>query len=318
MMGVAATASLAPLAGRAAEVNGVLIGRDGWLFAAWEGVRRSDPAMIGRVADTLDTAIAMMKQAGIQVALSVTPGKSRVYREYLPDDVKWSPDADRRYDVVLKALRRPGTLVPDQAAMFASLRKQHPDIEYFFKADTHWTAPGAEQSARLMASELKANVHLPPASRPAVQLAAATDAVQERNDLAALLPTAQQASYPFQHYMVRKPASSGGSGLLDDDTADVLVIGNSYMQPAYGYANVLSEQLGRPVSLYWKVHQQSLYFTMLAYLKSDSFKKQRPKLVVWNMAEDDFEITSNNPGAWGQTAMPPTAFLSDMKQALSV
>ncbi len=318
MMGAAATASLLPLVSRAAEVNGVVVGRDGWLFAAWEGVRRSDPAMIGRVADTLNTALAMMKQAGIQVAISLTPGKARVYREYLPEDFKWAPEAERRYDNILKALRRPGVVVPDQAAMFASLRQQHPDIQYFFKADTHWTALGAEQSAKLMASELKPILHLPASSRPAVQLAAATDAVQERNDLSSLLPSAQQAAYPFQHYMVRKPVAAGGSGLLDDDTADVLVIGNSYMQPAYGYASVLSEQLGRPDSLYWKVHQQSLYFTMLAYLKSDSFKKQRPKLVVWNMAEDDFEVTSNNPGAWGQTAMPPTAFLADMKQALSV
>ena len=101
------------------------------------------------------------------------------------------------------------------------------------------------------------------------------------------------------------------------DTADVLVIGNSYMQPIYGYANVLSEQLGRPTSLYWKVHQQSLYFTMLAYLKSESFKKQRPKLVVWNMAENDFEVDCNNPGAWGQTAMPVATFLGSLKQALA-
>ncbi len=316
-VGVAA-ALLAPAMGRGAETNGVIVGRDGWLFAGWEGIRRSDPVMIGRVADTLNAGIALMKQAGLQIAISLTPGKARIYKEYLPEDVKWSPDADRRYDLVMKMLRRSGALVPDQATMFGALRQQHAEVAYWFKADTHWTATGAEQSARLMAAEVKQAVPLPAATRPGVQLGPPVDALQERNDLAALLPVPQQAAYPYQHYMARKPISAGGGALLDEDTADVLVIGNSYMQPAYGYANVLSDQLGRPDALYWKVHQQSLYFTMLAYLKSDSFKKQRPKLVVWNMAEDDFEVNSNNPGAWGQTAMPAPAFLADLKQALAV
>ncbi len=315
LAGLAAAAS-APASSRAAEVNGVVVGRDGWLFAGWEGIRRSDPAMIGRVADTLNAAIAMLRQAGIQVAVSLTPGKARIYRDFLPDDFKWSPDSERRYDLIVKALRHGGAVVPDQAAMFAALRRQHPDVAYWFKADTHWTAAGAEQAASAMAAELRTAVHLPTSARPGLQLAPPVDAVQERNDLASLLPTPQQAGYPFQHYMVRRPVTAGGAGLLEDDTADVLVIGNSYMQPAYGYANVLSEQLGRPDTLYWKVHQQSLYFTMLAYLKSDGFKQQRPKLIVWNMAEDDFEVNSNNPGAWGQTAMPASAFLADMKQAL--
>ena len=317
-MAGAASVAFAPAAGWAAEVNGVIIGRDGWLFAASSNIRRSDPAMIARVADVLNTGIGLMKQAGMQLAISVTPGKARVYREFLPDDYKWSPEAERRYGLILSALRRAATVVPDQAAMFATMRQQHPEAAYWFKADTHWTAAGAEQSARLMAADLKTAVRLPPAARPAVQLAPPVDVVQERNDLAGLLPPAQQASYPYQHYLVRKPVVAGGGGLLEDDSADVLVIGNSYMQPAYGYANVLSEQLGRPTSLYWKVHQQSLYFTMLAYLKSDSFKKQRPKLVVWNVAEDDFEVNSNNPGAWGQTAMPAPSFLAELKQALGV
>ena len=311
-----AAALMAPAAsGRAAEVNGVVIGRDGWLFAGWESIRRSDPAMIARVADTLGSAIGLMNQAGMAVGLSVTPGKARIYREYLPPDYKWVAEAERRYDLILKLMRHGGTVVPDQASLFTALRRQHPDIDYWFKADTHWTGAGADEAAKLMASELKPTLHLPASSRPGMQLAPPADVLQERNDLASILPPDQRATYPFQHYNLRKPVTAGA--LLDDDTADVLVIGNSYMQPSYGYASVISEQLGRPDLLFWKVHQQSLYFTLLAYLKSDSFKKRRPKLVVWNMAEDDFEVNANNPGAWGQTAMPVPTFLADLKQALA-
>ena len=313
-----AAAAIWPRVSQAASANGVAVGRDGWLFSAWEDIRRSDPAMIGRVTDTLNAAVALLKQAGIQVAISLTPEKSRVYREFLPEDFKWNPAAEKRYALALELLRRPGTVVPDQATLFATLRQQQPATPFFFKADTHWTAVGAAESAKLMASEIKAKIKLPPSSKPGIQLAPASDAVQERNDLVMMLPAGDQSKYPFQHFPMRKPVAAGGSGLLDDDTADVVVIGNSYMQPAYGYANDLSAELGRPTSLYWKVHQQSLYFTMLSYIRSDGFKKNRPKLIVWNLAEDDMEVSANNPGTWGQTAMQPQQFLSDMKQALGV
>ena len=125
-----------------------------------------------------------------------------------------------------------------------------------------------------------------------------------------------QAKYPFQSYM-HKPVKADAGSLLDDDTPDVVVMGNSFMQPIYGFADVVSEQLDRPVALTWKVHQFSPYYDMLTFVRSDGFKKQRPKMIVWNFAETDMEVSSDNPGAWGQTAMPPAAFLSDLRKALS-
>lgn len=311
-------ACLLPAAARAAIVNMCVIGTDGWLFPAFDEVRRSDLALVRRTAQFVNEAVGVLRMAKIETVVSFTPAKSRVYREFLPSDFKWSPDAEKRYGVALEELRRSNTLVPDQATMFAEARKQAPAELLFFKADTHWTAPGAAKSATLLAGAIKEKMHLPPASGPGIKLAAATSVLQERNDLAALLPTPDQSKYPFQSYMVRKPAETNGGGLLAADAADVIVMGNSFMQPAYGFANLVSEQLDRPVSLLWKVHQFSPYYNMLTYLGSDAFKKQRPKLIVWNFAEVDMETPSNNPGAWGDTVMPPATFMTNLHKALGV
>ena len=317
ILAMAAAIGLMPAATRAAvESNLVVIGKDGWLFPIWDEVRHSEPAVVRRVIDTLNQGVALLNAAKIEVAISLTPSKSRVFRDMLPNDVKWTAESDRRYASALDDLRRPGTLVPDQATLFASLRKQVPADSLFFKADTHWTAVGAEQSAKLMAQEIAQKRPLPPSKQPGSHLAPAVTIRQERNDLAAMLPQAEQSNYPFQSYALRKPAEAAGGALLDDDTADVVVIGNSYMQPVYGYSSVLSEQLGRPVGLFWKVHQMSPYWDMLTYLGSDASKKQRPRLIVWNLEESDLESMSSNPGTWGSTAMAPAAFLSGLQKAL--
>ena len=316
----AAAAGLVPSAcpADAAIVNLCVIGTDGWLFPAFDEVRRSDLALVRRTAQTINEAVAALKAAKIETVISFTPAKSRIYREYLPSDFKWSPDAEKRYGVALEELRKPGTVVPDQAAMFAASHAKSPTDPLFFKADTHWTGQGAALAANLVASSIMEKIRLSPSSKPGSKLAPPTTVTQERNDLAALLPEPDQAKYPYQSYVVQKPAESGGGGLLDDDTADVVVIGNSFMQPIYAFSSVVSERLNRPVSLLWKVHQFSPYYNLVNLVRSDSFKKQPPKLLIWNFAEVDMETPSNNPGAWGQTAMPPATFLSNLHSALSV
>ncbi|MEJ1976568.1 MAG: hypothetical protein WDN49_11155 [Acetobacteraceae bacterium] len=294
-----------------------VVGKDGWLFPVWDEVRRVDFGHLHRVTQTINEAVTTLHAAKIEVAILLIPAKSRVYRAFLPDDFKMSADADRRYGTALADLAHSGAIVSDQAALFDALRKAQPATEFFFKADTHWMTTGSEPSATELAKQIKEKGHLPPSSKPGSTLGAPTSIRQERNDLAALLPPAEQAKYPFERYNLRSPvASSAQAGLLDDDAADVVVIGNSFVQPNYGFAAMLSNQLGRPVALNWKVHQFSPYWLMLNYLRSDAFKRQRPNLIVWNFEEADMETTTDNNGAWGPNAMPPSAFLSDLKRAL--
>jgi alginate O-acetyltransferase complex protein AlgJ len=316
-LGISAIAGLPIEAPRAAIVNLVALGKDGWLFPVWDEVRHADLQKIRAMAQFVSDAVGVIKHANIDVAISITPSKARVYREFLPDDFKFSADADRRYAVAIEEYRRSGTLVPDLATNFANLRKAQPTGAFFFKADTHWTAAGAEATAAEFAKEIKEKLKLPPSATPGTQLGQPVSVLQEKNDLAELLPAADRAKYPLQTYLMRKPVEAEGQGaLVADDTADVVVIGNSYMQPKYNFSSRLSNQLNRPVSLVWKVHQYGPYRTLLIYLASESFKRQRPKLIVWNFEETDLENLPDRHDAWGQNAMPAQGFMAELHGAL--
>ncbi len=313
-MGAAMAGVMSSRPASAEIVDFVVIGKDNWLFAVYDEARHMDMGRLRSVTQNINDAVAVLKKAGIETVISLTPAKSRIYREFLPADYQYIPDVEKRYATALDLLSKPGTLVPDLATFMLSLRKTNPDVLYFLKADTHWTGDGAEPCAAELAKQIKAKLHLPPSAQPGTQLGPVIVAKQGSNDLAEGLPDAQAAKYPPQTFHVHQPAQA--AGLLDDDTADVLLVGNSYMQPKYGFAPMLSNQLNRPVSLVWKVHQSSPYKTLLGALGSDRFRKQRPKLLVWDFQETDMVAPPDEAGTWGPNALKAEAFQTQLRSVV--
>jgi alginate O-acetyltransferase complex protein AlgJ len=303
---------------RAAVVDLVAVGKDGWLFPIWDEVRRVEIKRLPQVVDRLGQAMDLMKGAKIQVAIVLTPVKSRIYKEFLPDDFKFTTEPDHRYAMALEQLRHTGALVPDLAAPLLAMRTAEPNKPLFFRADTHWTALGAEAAATEVARQIQDKFHLPASAQPGTKLGPLVTALQSKNDLAALLPPAQAAQYPLESFQIHQVEDGQESGaLVDDDAADVVLIGNSFMQPKLGFQPMLSNQLNRPVSLVWKVHQVGPYQTLLSYLHSEAFRRQRPNLIVWNFHETDITTPSDRRDGWGQNAMAPQAFLDALRQAIS-
>jgi alginate O-acetyltransferase complex protein AlgJ len=302
----------------AAIVNLVAVGKDGWLFPVWDEVRHIEVGRIHQVADTFTAAVDILKAANIQVAIALTPAKSRIYHDFLPEDFRFTAEPEQRYTMALEQLRRSGVLVPDFATPLLALRTTQPGGPLFFKADTHWTAAGAEAAAVEMARQIREKLHLPPSTQHGTKLGPFVSMIQGKNDLAALLPPADAAKYPLESYQIRQVVEAQeGDALLDDDAADVVLIGNSFMQPKLGFQPILSNQIDRPVSLVWKVHQFGPYQTLLGYLNSDSFRKKRPNLIVWNFHETDVTMPSDRRDGWGQNAIAPQAFLGALHQAVS-
>jgi hypothetical protein len=318
-VGVGAICGIPLEAARAAIVNVVAVGKDGWLFAIWDNVHHADVQKMRRMAQFVGDAIGVLKHANIDVAISITPSKARVYRDFLPGDFQFSAEADRRYATALEEYRRPGTLVPDLATTFANLRRAQPDAALFFKGDSHWTAAGAEAAAVGFAREIKEKLRLAPNATPGTRLGPPTSMLQEKNDLAELLPASDRAKYPMQTYLIHKPVEAEGqAALVEEDTADVVVIGNSFMQLKYNFSPMLSNQLNRPVSLAWKVNLYGPYRTLLIYLASESFRRLRPKLIVWNFQETDLEALPDSHENWYSNAMPLQSFMAELHRALGV
>lgn len=313
----AVVAGLMPRAGQTATIiKGTVIGKEDWLYLVWDDPRRADFNQINLVTDLVEKAVATMRAAKIDVVLAFVPAKSRIYRAFLPDDFKFTAETDKRYAVALERLRKTGALVPDLGTAFAEMLKAAPNDKIFFKNDTHWTAFGAESAAKLIAQEIKATIKLPPSPRPGANIGPAVTKTHVKSDLSLVLPPKEHPDETFQVHDV--VAAKGKASLLDDDHPDVVVVGSSYMQPKYNFAEMLSNQLNRPVGLVWKVHLVGPYKTLLSYVTSDSFKKQRPRVVVWNFLEIDMELMPDSQAALRENAMPTEAFLSELTAAVKI
>ncbi len=293
----------------------VVIGTDGWLYPIWDEVRRFDAAKFQTTTKVVIDAINIMKKAGIQTAIALTPSKSRIYREYLPKDFQWTAEADKRYAASLDVLGKAGVLVPDLSTLFLNARKTNPNETYFFKTDTHWMPQGAEIAAAEISKQILGKMQLPPSKAPGKKFGDYIQMIQAKNDLSDQL--ADKAKYPKEIYKIRKDlADQGGASLLEDDSADTVLIGNSYTQPKYMFAPYLSAGLNRPVGLTWKVHQYGSYAILLEYFKSAGFKSTRPKLLIWDFEETDMEGPPDRKDFWGEHAMSTDQFLSTVTKAV--
>ena len=316
--GLTGLSCLLPTSSNATIQGMVAVGKDDWLFPVWDEVGHVDLKSVDIVADIFTSAFDVIAKANIQVAVLLTPAKSRIYRDKLPDEFRFSADGERRYDVARAALSKTGTLVPDIAALLSRMHAAQPEQDLFFRGDTHWTAAAAEASAVVMAKAIIEKFHLRKSTIAGVPLDVIGRSKQDKNDLAALLSGPERLKYKLETFPIHAVTDKNVAEMLEPEGADVVVVGNSYMQPRFGFSNMLSNQLARPVSLFWKVHQIGPYATLLQYLASTNFKEHKPTLLVWNIHETDITLAPDRKDGWSLNAMPNVEFISRLHTALGV
>ncbi len=139
-----------------------------------------------------------------------------------------------------------------------------------------------------------------------------------KSDLSSVLPPQDRPSYPNETYQVRRPAGwRNGAQTGQMEGADIVIVGNSLMQPLYGFPDALSNKLDRPVSLMWRIHPLGPYVTLLDYLDSADFKKSRPKVIVWSFHEMDMGILIDDKTVWKAPVVSKSAFLETLKTSLA-
>ena len=313
-----AVAAALPLSrARAAIVGNCVVGKDGWLFPLWDRYESPDASVPVQVLNLVTTAVDVLRQHGIETMISFMPTKSRIYFDYLPDGFRIPPAITRRYAAGLEAFNRAGIVAPDLATMFATSRKRDPAAQLYFKTDTHWTSVAATLAATDMAQQIKGKVKLPPSTAPGVTLGPPSVINYGERDLADMLPAKEQDKLPRETYVLRQPVYRPPNALLGADAPDIEVVGSSYMHSRFGYSNILSVELNRPVGLDWHIHLFSPYWDLLNFLHSDGFKKARPKVIVWNVHEGDLEFRPDDAPLWSSTVMSATKFLTDLRSSLA-
>jgi len=298
----------------AAQSGLITIGTQGWLFPVWDKIDGLDQAQLRDTVQVLTNAVTAMRAGRMDVVICLIPSRKRLMRHFMPAGARYSAEVERRYAFPMAEMRRAGALVPDLDAHFRNVMQREPNRQLFWRTDTHWTPVGAEVAAIEVARQMRAQLGMPPSPRPGTRLGDLRPMTLAAGDLARYVPQAQRATYGAEESWIRQILGvEGPAALLADDTTDVTVVGTSNVQPRFGFQPVLSNQILRPAGLFWKPNNLGPYFALLEYLKSEDFRRNRPRALVWNLLEPDM-VTSTNNSAWGQVAMSAANFVSEIRR----
>lgn len=290
-------------------------GNDGWLFPEWENITVFDKANI-------DASIALLRQAKdlfarrqIDLVFVVVPTKALFYPSKLPADRVVSPEVRDRYNYILQAMGQAGLKAPNMAPVLRSVEQGQQTA--YYRTDYHWTSMGAEAAASAAATRIIANgVVLKGKSGTGTALG---EWANERHygDLATrYLPPARRATIGRDIFKVRLPPSANAS-LFDEDPAPVHVMGNSFVQPYWGFSQKLSNLLDRPVSLTWNAGNVGQWVISLTYVESKDFADNKPQVIVWQMNESQIQLGPQDAGLWDvQGLMQPQVWLGRLKTAI--
>jgi alginate O-acetyltransferase complex protein AlgJ len=294
--------------------DAVIEGKDNWLFAGWESLTVDRVAAEKSSIELIADISRNLAQKNIKLIVALVPIKPRYYRTLLPDGLSISEAVEKRYDFLLAEMRSAGIVAPDlrDALKKVIAGKQ----QVFYRADFHWTTYAAEAAADQIADLIKLDAPLPGKAGSGTQLG---EWINDRHlgDLAAnfLSPEKKRLIGP-DPYVIRQPAS-GNAGLLDADPAPVAVVGNSFVQPYFGFPQRLSNQIDRPVSLKWNPGDIGPWATLLQYFQSAEFKSPPVKFVVWQLNEGQVQNGPDAVGEWSaQSMMAPQQWRSQITETL--
>lgn len=317
----AATSVLLCMAAQAAP--SVIEGRDGWLFAGWESGDKIDRAMLASNVKLLQEAQAMLAARNIALLVMVVPSKAPLYPQLLPAGAAISAEVARRYDEVLAQLEKAGVASFDDRGVLRAVEGSPAEggdgarQTAFYRSDYHWTAWSAEASAAAVARLIASRWPLPPSDSPGSALGAWTND-RHYGDLAANFMSAEDRKRIGRDNYTVRTTPEAGAGLLDGAPPQVLVVGNSFVQPYLGFPQKLSNALGQPVGLTWNPGNISPWKTLLDAVANPAFVQHKPKVLVWQFNEARMETALDSAAAWDAgSAMAPATWRGKLGAALA-
>jgi alginate O-acetyltransferase complex protein AlgJ len=281
----------------------VIEGQDGWLFPGWErtdSVNRAQlEANLKLIRETRDDLAA--KHIGLVVV--VVPAKAVFYPPRLPAGVQLSAEIKSRYNDILGMLTSAGIATFNDNEVLQSV--EHDKQTAFYRADYHWTAWGAEASADATAKVIRAKFDLPPSGTGAALGEWTND--RRYGDLAMnFMSPEDRKRIGRDTYTVRKQPDASGD-LLDSGPSQVLVVGNSFVQPYLGYSQKLSNVLGQPVQLTWNPGNVGPWKTFLDAVESPGFAQHKVKVIVWQFNEAQLENSLDSADSWDPKSLMTAA-----------
>jgi alginate O-acetyltransferase complex protein AlgJ len=286
---------LLSLSGTAVQAaSAVITGTDGWLFPAWESLSKVDNAGTARSIALVKDVQQQLQRKQIALVVLVVPMKAPFYAQRLPADQPLNPAVVKRYDQLQGAIKTAGLTTLDIKPILQ--QTEHGKQTAFYRADYHWTAWSAENTADATAKLINERYRLQGEPGGGAVLGEWFDK-RAFGDLASnFLPAIKRKAIGRDIYTVRHQVEK--DLLIDDAPAPVHVIGNSFVQPYLGFTQKLSNALDRPVTLTWNPGDVGPWATLLQYLESPDFAQQKPQVIVWQFNEGQFHLGPDASANW--------------------
>lgn len=267
----------------------VLIGKDGWLFYDTEYNNPTPGPQVDEAIKGFAEINALLKKRGITLYIAMVPLKVRLYASKLPDNFKLSAETRRQYDDILGKLKAKSIKYVDLNAAYLNNSKLLDEAPLFWKTDTHWSTLGVLEGASAIANVIKTDpaVQALPPLESTLTVQATGTRISAAGDLYNKLPSAEKANYTsgFLVKNVQINKQTAGQDLLSDDAPGIVLSGTSYAARFEGLtAKALSYYLQKDVL---DVSEPAKYYflPMYEYLKSETFRDNPPKVIVWELPE---------------------------------
>ncbi|GAB3389411.1 alginate O-acetyltransferase AlgX-related protein [Azotobacter armeniacus] len=255
-----------------------------WLFRTQEDLRTefgTSPEGYRRLKQLRDA----LKSYGVELVVVYQPTRGMVNYDKLAPAQRASFDFDRalkNYRQTLKRFEELGLRVPD----LTPLTDEHAKPAFYFRGDQHWTAYGAERTARIVAETVKRI----PGFDDIPQKEFVTRKIGRMGKRGTLHRVAGQlcgTSYAFEHsdqFFTEPKGESGGDDLFGESgLPQITLVGTSHSGQNYNFAGFLSEHIGAEI-LNVAFPGGGLEGSMIEYLGSDEFRQSPPKILIWEFS----------------------------------
>ncbi|MEO8642791.1 twin-arginine translocation pathway signal [Pseudomonas sp.] len=274
--------------------SAVITGENGWLFPAWESLSKVDNTGTARSIALVKELQQHLAREHIGLVVLVVPMKAPFYAARLPVGQTLSPAVMQRYDNLQNELTQAGLTTLNIKPILQ--RTEQGKQTAFYRADYHWTAWSAENTADATAQLITERYRLQGEPGGGAALGQWFDR-RAFGDLASnFLPAIKRKAIGRDIYTVRHQAEN--DLLIDDAPAPVQVIGNSFVQPYLGFTQKLSNDLDRSVALTWNPGDVGPWATLLQYLESADFAEHKPQVIIWQFNEGQFHLGPDAAVNW--------------------
>jgi alginate O-acetyltransferase complex protein AlgJ len=266
--------------------EGVVVGREGWLFTAeeFETADGDEMRRSRRTAHIVSQVDAAAKRE-ITTVVVLLPSKARIAADRLPRRLRNAAESPR-YDRTLRELRDAGVLVVDPRPVL--------EADLFFSRDTHWRPEGAAAVTNAVADVVTLPTDRQSTFRLQVPGANAPEqaGVELTGDLLGFVPVGPVApllGLTPEHYqpVVAEPGAdqTGSGGLFDTPTIPITLVGTSYSaDERWGFGEYLKVYLSGDV-LNAATSGEGPFVPMAAYLAGETVREIPPELIVWEIPE---------------------------------